>query len=322
MLWMLEHLSFGAGNLVRMGLLGLASVGFAGVVGAKEPPPPVGDEAFKIVSPQWLAEHANDPKVRILDVRTDVHDYLAGHVPNATHIADSTMRAPKAGVPVQYLEPEQMAELFCRAGIHNTDSVVLYSSGKDVLGATMVAYCLQRLGYNKTMVLDGGYPVYANDQKATQDYPDCPRGDLTPKLDRSCFANLDDVLVATKNSRAVLIDARPANAYAGAIDTWMRNGHIPGAVNLDWHEMVDPNNNHQFKPVDEMRGLVERTGVKKENDVIIYCGTSREATLLYMVMKHVLGYPKVRLYEGSWTEYCAHKELPVAKGPEPGGTRH
>lgn len=297
---------------------GLALAGFAGTAGAKEPPPSVGDAAFQIVSPEWLAEHAGDPGLRILDVRSDVHDYLAGHVPNAVYIADSAMRAPKAGVPVQYLEPEQMADLFRRASVGDGDSVVVYSSGKDVLGATMVAYCLHRLGHHKTKVLDGGYPAYAKSQKTTQAYPECQPGDLTPKLDRSVFANLDDVLAAAKNPQAVLIDARPANAYTGAIATWMRNGHIPGAVSLDWHQMVDKDNNHQFKPVDEMRRLVERTGVKKGNDVIIYCGTSREATLLYMVMKHVLGYPKVRLYEGSWTEYCAHKKLPVAQGMEPG----
>lgn len=286
---------------------------------ASETQQPIGDGSFKIVSPQWLAEHAEDASLRILDVRGDVHAYLAGHVPYADHLGDATMRAPKCGVPVQYLDPEQMAELFRRAGISSNHWVVLYSDGKDVLGATMVAYCLHRVGHKKTMVLDGGYQTYAKNQKTTQAYPHYPRGEFTPNLDRAMFATLDDVRAAMKSPAAVLIDARPTNAYAGEIKTWMRNGHIPGAVNIDWHQLMREDNYHQFKSVDEMRKVVEQAGVKPDSEIIVYCGTSREATLLYLVMRHILGYPNVRLYEGSWTEYCAHEDLPVAQGMGSGG---
>lgn len=296
-----------------------ASILYSSGARAEETQSLVGDGSFKIASPQWLAEHANDPSLRILDVRSDVHDYLAGHIPRAAHLADASMRAPKCGVPVQYLEPEQMAELFRRSSISGNHWVVLYSDGKDVLGATMMAYCLHRVGHKKTMILDGGYKVFAQTQNTTQAYPNDPRGELAPNLDHAVFATLDDVRAAMTDPATVLIDARPAKAYAGDVSTWMRNGHIPGAVNIDWHQLMREDNLHQFKPVEEMGKVIEQAGVKKESQTIVYCGTSREATLLYLVMRHLLGYPHVRLYEGSWTEYSAHDDLPVAKGNVPGG---
>lgn len=297
----------------------IVSVSSSGGARAGEAQPPIGEGSFKIVSPEWLSEHTDDAGLRILDVRADVHDYLASHVPYADHLADATMRAPKCGVPVQYLDLEQMAELFRRAGISNNHWVVLYSDGEGVLGATMVAYCLHRVGHKKTMVLDGGYRAYAANHKTSQTYPGYPRGELSPSLDRAVFATLNDVRAAMNDPAVVLIDARPAEAYAGEIATWMRNGHIPGAVNIDWHHLMREDNIHQFKPVEEMAKVIEQAGVRKEDKIIIYCGTSREATLLYLVMGHILGFPGVRLYEGSWTEYCAHDDLPVAKGNTPGG---
>jgi thiosulfate/3-mercaptopyruvate sulfurtransferase len=294
----------------------VAHIGHSRAMGV-EPQPP-GDEHFMLVSPQWLSKHASDPDLRILDVRPDVHHYLAGHVPGAIYLADAAMRAPKGGLPVQCLDPEVMAVVFRHANIGDQQLVAVYSDGDDVLGATLIAYCLHRLGHTKTCILDGGYQAYAKSQKTTQAYPDCAPGNLKECLDRSVFVTLDELLTGMKASNVVLVDARPARAYAGDITTWMRNGHIPGALNLDWHQLVQPEDRHRFKPVEEMRKIVERSGIKKHDDLVVYCGTGREATLLYMVMKHVLGYPKVRLYEGSWTEYCAHKDLPIAKGMEPG----
>jgi len=95
------------------------------------------DDAFEIVS---LAAHSQDPGVRILDVRTSVAEYQNGHVPGAVFLANDALRAPLNGVPVQYLELEQMAWLFARAGVSARDQVVVYADGADVLGATMIAY--------------------------------------------------------------------------------------------------------------------------------------------------------------------------------------
>jgi len=145
-----------------------------------------GNEAFRIVSPEWVADHADDEDVRILDVRTSVNDYQHGHVPNAIHLADVSMLAPQHGVPAQYLEPQEMASLFRRAGINRGDTVVVYCDGEDVLGATMMAYCLHRIGHKKVAILNGGFKAFKHTDVLTQQYPDVQTGSISPsRLSRS-----------------------------------------------------------------------------------------------------------------------------------------
>jgi thiosulfate/3-mercaptopyruvate sulfurtransferase len=277
-----------------------------------------GADAFRIVTPQWVAAQANAPNVRILDVRAEPHLYFASHVPNAVNMADNTLRGPSVGVPVQYPPSAMLGELLARAGVRDGDTVVVYSDRGDVLGATMTAYVLKKIGHPNTAILDGGWSGYvAAGQPTTQQYPTYTPGPLTVTVDPTVSASLADVQAAIGNPRIKLIDARPPAAYAGNVTTWQRNGHIPGAINIDWHTFVDPNNPHQFKSAADMQAVFNAKGIQKTDDVILYCGTSREASLEFMTMRDILGYPNVRLYEGSWTEYSAHPELPVATGPNP-----
>lgn len=100
---------------------------------------------FRLVSTNWVFQHQNDLDLRIVDTRPDVHSYLHSHLPNAVHIPDCAVRTTRGNMPVQYLDPPEMANVFSRAGIGNNTHVAFYSSGEDVLGSTMLAYCLQRL---------------------------------------------------------------------------------------------------------------------------------------------------------------------------------
>lgn len=281
-------------------LLALASLAYA-------------DQQFAVVTPEWVASHANDPSVLILDVRADPHDYFAGHAPNAVNLADNTMRGPNDGVPVQYLPVSVQAELLRRAGVTDNQTVVIYSDGANVLGATMVAYVLERMGHPDVKVMDGGWAAYKASQKGSQQYPSYRPGKLSAREQRT-FVTLAEVKDAIGKSDIKLIDARPNKAYSGQVDTWMRNGHIPGAINIDWHSLMDEQNPHKFKTTEQIQAIYDAKGVKKSDNIVVYCGTSREASLEYAVLKHLLGYPNVKLYEGSWTEYSSHPELPVATG--------
>ncbi len=282
------------------------------------PEAPTIGAAFGIASPDWVAARVNDPNLRILDVRPSVADYQHGHVPNAVFLANESLRAPKAGVPVQYLDPEEMACLFRRAGIDAGDTVVVYADGEDVLGATMAAYCLHRVGHRNVLVMDGGLKAYRNLHGLSQLYPELAGGNLAPAPDRSIFVTLEEVKELLNDPAVVFLDTRPAPDYLGNTSRWIRNGHIPGAVNLDWHLFMDPDNPHRFKPPAEMRALAVGAGLDPPDDIVVYCGTSREATLVYQVLRNVLGYASVRLYEGSWTEYCAKPSMPVVAGSDRG----
>lgn len=267
-----------------------------------------------IVTPQWVEEHSGDENVRILDVRLNVYDYFAGHIPNAVHLADAVMRAPREGYPTQYLEPFMSGRLFSQAGIKKGDKVVVYSDGDGVLGATMVAYLLERLGHGEILFVDGGFRDYKLSGKTAQEYPSYKTGNFDLVDNKGVSATLEDVKGGIAKEGVRFIDARPPDVYRGEVNIWTRNGHIPGAINIPWKTLVEENNPHKFKPVPALRKVFIDAGIKPTDDIIVYCGTSREASLEYMVLKHILKLPKVRLYEGSWAEYSAKTELQVEKG--------
>lgn len=280
---------------------------------------PSGDRAapsVSFVTPKWVEENAAAPNVRILDVRQNVYDYFAGHVPNAVHLADSAMRFPFEGYPTQYPETFLISQLLSRAGVKKTDRVVLYSDGDGVLGATMIAYLLERLGHSDISIVDGGWRDYNGALKTSQEYPQYKPAPYDNLDNRGIRATRDDVKTAISKQGIRFIDARPPDVFRGETKTWTRNGHIPGAVNLPWKTLVEENNTHKLKPVADLKAAFAARGIKETDDIIVYCGTSREASLEYIVLKHLLKFPKVRLYEGSWAEYSNHPQLAVETGAE------
>ena len=278
---------------------------------------PVGNKAFSLVSPDWVTAYFNESDLRIIDVRP-VHDYLAAHVLNAVHIPEAAIQSSRGSLPAQYIDPPEMAALFGRAGIGADTRVVLYSGGEDVLGATVMAYSLQRIGHRNIMVMDGGVDDYRLRHPMTQIFPKGIVPQTLPgKLDKTLFITHQDVLSALGKPGVVLLDARPAHFYLGNSHQWIRNGHIPGAISFDWHQLTYHasvpafQNAHRFKPLEAMLEMVAATGITKDDDIIVYCGTSREASLLFETLKNLLGYPKVRLYEGSMTEWSALSQYPI-----------
>jgi thiosulfate/3-mercaptopyruvate sulfurtransferase len=266
------------------------------------------------VSPAWVASHAADPNVRILDVRTDMHAYFAGHVPNAVYLPESNLRGPREGLPVQYLPPSNLARLIAQAGVTREQRVVVYSDGEDVVGATLTAYALERIDVPSIMVMDGGWSAYRDRYPVSQTYPVYAEDVLPARFYADNRVTLAEVRTLIGAPDVRFVDVRPERLYRGLDATWMRNGHIPGAVNLDWHSFVMRDNPHQLRSLEEIRELAHMRGVRHSDRLVVYCGTGREASLVYVVLKHLLGYPNVRVYDGSWNEYASHSELPIENG--------
>lgn len=272
-----------------------------------------GAPAISFVTPQWLEQHAGDANVRVLDVRQNVYDYFAGHVPGAVHLADSALRFPFEGYPTQYPETFMISQILARAGVKKGDKVVLYSDGDNVLGATMTAYLLERLGHTDISIVDGGWRDLST-LKVSQEYPQYKPAPYDALDNRTVRAVIDDVKAAISGGSVKFIDARPPNVYRGEVKTWIRNGHIPGAYSIPWKTLVEENNSHKLKPLADLKAIFTAKGFKETDDIIVYCGTSREASIEYVVLKHLLKFPKVRLYEGSWAEYSNHPSLNVETG--------
>lgn len=268
-----------------------------------------------LVTPDWVAARVQDPGVRIIDVRQDFTGYIAAHVPGAVYVYEGILRGPREGLPVQYLPPAELAELFSRAGVREGQTVVLYSEGEHLLGATMAAYALEKIGYPNIAIMDGGWTAYRAMALPTTQLLPAYKPVKLKAHEQKTFVTLDEVKALA--GRAVFIDARAPGQYSGEASPFMRKGHIPGAINIEWRLLTDPANPHKLKPPAELQAIFDARGIKKTDDIIVYCNAGREASLTYFALKHVQQYPRVRLYEGSWLEYSARPELPIVTGPNP-----
>lgn len=253
----------------------------------------------------------------VLDTRP-LAKYLAGHIPGAIRLSDEAVREASGSLPTAMLPSDRLAELFGRLGVVDDKPALVYSDHEDPLAATLVAYALLKAGHPHVRVLDGGFTAWQGSGPATQDFTT-----VTPRLwtrspNTTLAATLDDVREALRTEEVALIDARPPKFYRGEGKAWKRNGHIPGATNLDWHTLVNADNESLMKAPAAIRDVIKASKASPDDPTIVYCGTGREATLLFLTLRTAPGWRNVRLYEGSWTEYQSHADLPAEIGSEPG----
>ena len=263
----------------------------------------------------------------VLDTRGGYKDYFRGHLPTAHHLEFDTLRGTDAAVPVQYLPDDLTRALLIRAGADKDRLHLVYATGEalpndEILSSTMVVHVLEKFGFKDVKIVDGGLPEWKKQGfAATQDYFGNPKGSLPKKTDPGIAANIDDVQKHVGKPGNLLVDARPLNEFQGDDIVWLRKGHIPGAISFHWARLMEKDNTHKFKPYSETKAELEKAGITKDKNIICYCGTSREGSLLRFYLKHVAGYPNVRLYEGAWKEYVwlKDKSLPAETGGEPAG---
>lgn len=272
---------------------------------------------FEIMSISRARPLVHDRRVHPIDARP-VAKYLAGHLPGAVHIEDELLRQPISGLPVQFLPTGELARLFECAGVTADKPVLVYSDGEDPLAATITAYALLKAGHPRVLLLDGGFEAWRGVADVTQEYgayATAPWTMTAPTV--PVAASLDDVRRMVDTDEGILVDARPAKLFRGEGKHWPRNGHILGAVNVDWKSMMQSDNEALFKPRKEIEAQLREAGLDPNFPTIVYCGTGREATLLYLYLKGVLQWPRVLLYEGSWTEWSANPSLPAGIGDDP-----
>ncbi len=278
-----------------------------------------------LVSTEWVAEHLNDPDVRILEVDEDVLLYDTGHIPGALKIDwqkdfwDPVVR--------DFIDEEAFARLMGRLGIDNDTTVVLYGD-KSNWWAAYAFWFMSYSGHEKLKLMDGGRAKWeAEGRPMTREVPK-----LEPRAYRPRYRNellrayRDEVLahlVKIKEGKGALVDVRSPREYTGELthmpeypqEGVLRGGHIPGAVNIPWAEAVREDGT--FKPAEELRALYEAKGVTPDKEVIVYCRIAERSSHTWFVLKHLLGYPEVKNYDGSWTEWGNLVRAPIKRGAEP-----
>jgi len=268
-----------------------------------------------VVAPvEWLAEHLDDPDLAVVDVR-DAWEYDAiGHVPGAVSIPFDTFRDADGGDVGMLPGAERFASLLSEAGVAPGDTLLAYDDEHGVFAARFLVTAMV-YGHDDVRLLDGDFTAWSRSEATTTDAPDPEPTDYALSIpeDRPLI-DADGVLDAIGGGEdgeievgedVVLIDTRTPEEFAA--------GHIEGAINFDWRDLVDPDS-RGLKPRDELEAILESHGVDPEKRVILYCNTARRISHTYLVLRH-LGYETVAFFEGSLTEW-RERDLPLVSGSD------
>jgi len=282
-----------------------------------------------LVETSWLAEHLNDPHIRVVDmrgyVRTVEHDgvqeatyagardeYERGHIPGALYIDwSSDIVDPDETVKAQIAPPERFARLMEQLGIGDQHLVVAYDAHPASQFATRLWWALNYYGHDRVMVLNGGLPKWQRENRLLVDtVPSYAPATFTPVVQPQLRATAEDVLATLGQQGTKLIDARDSGQYCGAIvRDHGRPGHIPGAINIAREEVIDPASG-TFRGNDELSQVFASAGVKPQEHVVAYCNGGVAATTVLFSLA-MLGYPNLTNYDGSWNEWGSRQDLPV-----------
>jgi len=270
-----------------------------------------GNQETMLVSTKWLAEHLKDPNLVILSVGQPA-DYDQGHIPGALYLNRSEISTPRGeGLTLELPPMAQLQEAFQKLGATNTSHIILYFANNMMLSATTrVFLTLDAMGLGAhTSILDGGFPVWQKEGRAVStESPKQTRGQLQLCPQTDVIADVDYVRSNLHHPGVDIVDARDAEYYTGASTAQgKRAGHIPGASNLTFSTLADSDG--KLKSPDALRQLVASAGVKPGDRVVSYCHIGQQATVVYFVARY-LGFD-ARLYDGSWEDWSAHKELPA-----------
>jgi thiosulfate/3-mercaptopyruvate sulfurtransferase len=277
----------------------------------------------RLVTTAWLAEHLGDPKLRILESDEDVLLYDMGHIPNAQKIdwhADLNDRVLR-----DYVAPAAFQELLRVRGVDETTPVVLYGD-KNNWWATYALWVFELYGFTNARILDGGRTKWEQEGRpmATA-VPAFPRTNYTapPRNDTKIRAFFHEVR-SHLDREGKLVDVRSPQEYSGERthmpeypqEGTLRGGHIPTARSIPWARAA--NTDGSFKTAAELRAIYEgEHGLQPGDDVVTYCRIGERSSHTWFVLTYLLGYPRVRNYDGSWTEWGNAVRAPIRVGTEP-----
>jgi len=273
-----------------------------------------------LVTTEWVAQHLDDPGVRIVESDEDVLLYDTGHIPGAVKIDwHADLNDP---LQRDYLDAEQFADLMRRKGI-GPDTTVVFYGDKNNWWATYALWVFRLFGHRDLRIMDGGRKKWEDEGRPmTTDEPaHAPADYPVPRRDDSGIRAFRDDVMRHLEERGPMVDVRSPEEFRGERlhmpdypqEGAMRGGHIPGAQNVPWARAVNPDTG-EFRPADELRSIYEgELGLKPNDDVVAYCRIGERSSHTWFVLTHLLGFEKVRNYDGSWTEWGNTVRAPIER---------
>ncbi len=280
------------------------------------------DKGYKhpevLVDANWVQAHLNDPNVRLIEVDVDTKSYEQGHIPGAVgfnwqkELQDQIVRSP--------LDKEHLEDLLSRAGVSNNTTVVLYGDNNNWFAAWAL-WILKYYNHEDVRLLDGGRVKWLADKREiTTEVPSYPRASYkAQKPNDDIRAYRDQILSTLGREGFALVDVRSPAEYSGELlapanlpqEGAQRGGHIPGAANVPWVTAVREDGT--FKSADELQAIYGSKGVTPNKNIVAYCRIGERSSHTWFALHYLLGYDKVRNYDGSWTEWGSLIGAPIER---------
>ena len=270
-----------------------------------------------LVDSEWALAHLNDPNVRFVEVDVDTTAYEQSHLPGAVGWNWTSQLAD--GIRRDIAGREDFSKLLSESGIGPDTTVVLYGDNNNWFAA-WAYWQLKLYGHKDVRILNGGRKFWLDNGLAlsVDEPPVAATGYQLPEADFSLRAYRDDILPRLGDPELALVDVRSPAEFNGEIiappgmsETAQRAGHIPGAASIPWAQQVREDGT--FKSADELTALYAAKGISGHRDIVAYCRIGERSSLSWFVLHELLGFQRVRNYDGSWTEWGSMVGVPIEK---------
>jgi thiosulfate/3-mercaptopyruvate sulfurtransferase len=270
-----------------------------------------------LVDADWVEQHKNDPKIKLVEVDVDTNAYSEGHIPGAvswnwtSQLNDQVRR--------DILSKEALEELLGKSGISNDDTIVLYGDNNNWFAA-FAFWILKLYGAKDVRLIDGGRKKWVADGRelTTQEENPAPATYTITETHPELRSNLQEILKVIESGDYQLVDVRSPAEFSGEViappgmtETAQRAGHVPGAKSIPWALTVEEDGT--FKSAEKLKELYESRGITGDKPVIAYCRIGERSSHTWFVLTYLLGKEGGKNYDGSWTEYGSVVGVPIEK---------